>query len=157
MGICGSRLQKQQQHQQHRQEPTTAAPHRRWRAKQYSTRNNRTKSATSTTFTRSSSSTSGTPTSRSCSEHEIPPTETSASPATPTNKAGLDEDRRTSTPDVLPDELLRSSVFSFLDATSLARAGCACRVWEEASLDEHLWKALCLRHWAGKHVGVYKQ
>lgn len=81
--------------------------------------------------------------------------ETAATPATSTNQPGLDDDMGTLT-DLLPEELLRSAVFSFLDASSLARAGCACRGWGEASLDEHLWKALCLRHWAGKHVGVYK-
>lgn len=53
----------------------------------------------------------------------------------------------------VPFEILRGSIFPFLSGVCLARAGSTCRSWGEASVDEHLWKALCLKRWAGKHVG----
>eukprot|EP00752_Nemacystus_decipiens_P001653 g1606.t1 len=55
---------------------------------------------------------------------------------------------------LFPTELMRGAIFPFLGATCLARAGCACRSWGEASTDEHLWKDLCLKRWVGKHVAL---
>ena len=54
---------------------------------------------------------------------------------------------------VLPTELLRSGVLTFLHASSLRQAGMTCVAWREASIYEYLWKAICLDHWVGKHVG----
>eukprot|EP00903_Cladosiphon_okamuranus_P020117 g18473.t2 len=55
---------------------------------------------------------------------------------------------------VVPIELVRASIFPLLGAACLERAGCACRSWREASVDENLWKALCLKRWVGKHVAL---
>lgn len=54
---------------------------------------------------------------------------------------------------VLPIELLRSGVLTFLSASCLVQAGMTCVTWRDAAVDESLWKSLCLGQWVGKHLG----
>lgn len=54
---------------------------------------------------------------------------------------------------VLPIELLRSGVLTFLGAPCLGQAGMTCVTWRDAAVDESLWKSLCLGQWDGKHLG----
>lgn len=54
---------------------------------------------------------------------------------------------------LLPIELLRSGVLTFLSAPCLGQAGMTCVTWRDAVVDESLWKSLCLGQWVGKHLG----
>lgn len=133
MGTCGSRLQKQQRELT---ATATRSPSRRGRGGTRSRWKERSKQDITSTppvcrrCTDAASTTAATPTSSSPKPFSAP-------------QYGLP----------VPHHVLRSSVFPFLGSACLARAGSACRSWGEASVDESLWKALCLKRWVGKHVG----
>lgn len=151
MGACGSRLQRKQQELT----ATTSRARRGSASSHYSKHRG------------SSGSSSGSSTgSRSCGSTTAPPPPVCRSTAsTPASTTATTSTSTSPKPHAapatggngllsrVPVEILRGSIYPFLGAVCLARAGCACRSWGEASVDEHLWKALCLKRWVGKHVG----
>ena len=160
MGICGSRLQKQQREltattiKAGRRGSTTRG-HRGLHKKQQS-------SPSGGTSTRTSTSTTNPPASRRANADAVSTTATTSTSTSPkpfqapqasAPEAAAPASSGNGLDFLVPVALLRADIFPFLGASCLARAGCACRSWEEASMDENLWKALCLKRWVGKHVG----
>ncbi|XP_053381354.1 uncharacterized protein LOC123524702 isoform X2 [Mercenaria mercenaria] len=66
----------------------------------------------------------------------------------PGPEVGLEEEEGYTFPcwRTLPDHILLH-IFSFLEASTLAKAGLVCKAWLRVGFDELLWKDLFYRHW----------
>lgn len=148
MGACGSRLQEKQQREL---TAGTTSKTRRSGGSCHSTTRSSTSTSTTTApdvcrCTKADGDPTTATTSTSTSPKSFQQAPQAARPAPrSTNNNGLEFE--------VPIELVRQSVFPLLGAACLAQAGCVCRRWREASVDEQLWKGLCLKRWVGKHVG----
>eukprot|EP01052_Picozoa_sp_SAG31_P009109 SAG31_NODE_472_length_15237_cov_3.424891_5_plen_817_part_00 len=61
--------------------------------------------------------------------------------------------RQKSQLELLPDELVLTSLLSWLGPEDLCRFGSACRQLWKWSLDNRLWKMICVRQWGSNFLG----